>query len=224
MLWDITGPVYTGMWGNGAPFPDLRVRPVPQPPWVGKTVYCEIFDGMHSQTGTYLETPAHWFGDTYLLEDVPLERLTDRRAAVLKLDPRDYTGGGRRRITREALSRALEAAGGCAPGEALLVRTGHGAYWREERFITEAPYFSREAMELLIAQRPFLLGADSPLWESREDPQGFFPAFYAADILMLAPVVLPEALPAHALLTALPIRVEGTSCAPCRAFLRTLPE
>ncbi len=222
MLWDITGPVYTGMWGNGEPFPDVRIRPVPQPEWLAKSVYCEIFDGMHSQTGTYLETPAHWFGsESYNLSEVPLERLTDIPATVLKLRPSDYLGGGRRMITRDAAAQALDAAGGIHPGEAILISTGHGAYWRDARFTSEAPYFSRGAMELLIRQRPFLLGADSPIWESRENPQGFFADFYAADILMLAPVILTEELPAHVLLTALPLRVEGTSCAPCRAFLRT---
>ncbi len=208
------------MWGNGSPFPDVCVRPVPQPPWVRKTVYCEIFDGMHSQTGTYLETPAHWFGDTYLLDDVPLERLADIPCTVLSLDPEPFLGGGRVKITEEAVVRALQAAGPVPPGTALLVRTGWGRFWRDERFTRDAPYFSAAAMRRLIACRPFLLGCDSPLWESREDPQGFFPDFYAADILMLAPVVLPEGLPAHGTLTALPIRVEGTSCAPCRAFLR----
>ncbi|MEA4823356.1 MAG: cyclase family protein [Clostridiaceae bacterium] len=223
MLLDITGPIYTGMWGNGQPFPDVCIRPVPQPPWVKKSVYCEIFDGMHSQTGTYLETPAHWYGDTYPLDEVPLERTVDIPCTVLRLDPARFAGGGRVKITAREIDRAIEAAGDIAPDTAVVVSTGWGIHWRDECFTHDAPYFSADAMRRIIALHPRLLACDSPLWESREDPQGFFPDFYAADILMLAPVVALEQLPpdaAHCTLTALPIRVEGTSCAPCRAFLR----
>lgn len=221
MLIDITGPVYTGMWGNGAPFPDVTIKPVPQPPWVKKRIYCEIFDGMHSQTGTYLETPAHWFGDTYLLDAVPLERIIDVPCTVITLDPSLFETGGRVKITRQMLEHALESIGEIAPDTALLVSTGWGVHWRDDRFTRDAPYFSHEAISLLISLRPHILGSDSPLWDSREDPQDFFPDFYAADILMLAPVVNLERIPVpHVTLTALPIRVEGTSCAPCRAFVR----
>lgn len=223
MLLDITGPIYTGMWGNGQPFPDVNIIPVPQPPWVKKTVYCEIFEGMHSQTGTYLETPAHWYGDTYLLDAVPLEKLVDIPCTVLRLDSKRFEAGGRVKITAGEIEKAIQVAGGIEPDTAVAVCTGWGVHWREDRFTKDAPYFSKEAMARLIACKPRLLAADSPLWESREDPQGFFPDFYAADILMLAPVTSLEQLPVNAVnctLTALPIPVEGTCCAPCRACLR----
>lgn len=56
---DITGPIQEGMWNYEPPFPVFHRSPLPQVPWVDAPVYCDIFEGIHSQTGTYLETPAH---------------------------------------------------------------------------------------------------------------------------------------------------------------------
>ena len=59
-VYDLTGPIQDGMWGYEPPFPAFHLKPLPQPEWVATRVYCEIFEGIHSQTGTYLETPAHF--------------------------------------------------------------------------------------------------------------------------------------------------------------------
>ena len=66
---DVSGPIYDGMWNYEPPFPNFVLKPLPEVPWVKGRVYCEIFEGLHSQTGTYLETPAHYFGNdkSYLL-------------------------------------------------------------------------------------------------------------------------------------------------------------
>ena len=83
---DITGVIYDGMWDYEPPFPNINIKPLPEVPWVENKVYCEIFDGLHSQTGTYLETPAHFLGDkSYPLIDVSIERIHDVDAVVLKL-------------------------------------------------------------------------------------------------------------------------------------------
>ncbi len=214
---DLSGPIYTGMWNNGAPFPDFVLRPVPQPPWVAKRVYCDIFEGLHGQTGTYLETPAHWTGEGAMLDALPAARLYEMPCAVLRLPPADFTVGGRRPITLEQVEAALARVPAVPPGQALLVSTGWGTRWRAPDYCAAAPYFTRAAMERLIALRPFLLGCDSPLWENREAPQNFFADFYAADILLLAPLVGLEELPPRVRLTALPLAIADTCCAPCRA-------
>lgn len=218
---DLTGEIKTGMWHYEPPFPEFALRPLPEVPWVKGRVYCELFDGMCSQTGTYLETPAHYFGNDhcYLLEDVPVERLVDVPCRVLMLPAEAFSGAARRAVTREMLERA--SAGDLPrPGEAILVGTGWGKRWDEADYLDRSPYFTREAMDWLIACRPFLLGSDFPRWESFEDPQNFFEAFYRADILMLAPCVhLEQAGGGRFRLTALPLRIPGTSCAPCRAVL-----
>ena len=75
-------------------------------------------------------------------------------------------------------------------------------------------------MKYLVDKKPFLLGTDFPRWESFENPQNLFPLFYESDVLMLAPLVNLETIPANrAKLTALPLNIPGTSCIPCRAVV-----
>ncbi len=218
-LLDITGPLYNGLWTCGEPFPDYHIRPLKQPEWVTAPVWLEVFEGMHSQTGTYLETPAHFLGyeKSYRLTDVPLEALYEREAVVLQVRPED--NGERPPVTADMLEEA--AAGLTIPaGAALLVSTGWGTHWRLDDYLTRAPYFTRDAMDWLIARRPFLLSSDMPRWENLEHPQGFFPAFYAADILMLAPTVHLERIDRpYVKLTVLPLYAEDTCCCPCRAVV-----
>lgn len=218
---DLTGQIKTGMWSYEPPFPPFTLRPLPEVPWVKGRVYCEIFEGLNSQTGTYLETPAHYFGNDncYLLADVPVEKLVQIPCRVLMLPEAAFSGPERTPVT---LDMVLDAAKDNLPqpGEAILVGTGWGQHWDKPDYLSRSPYFSREAMDWLISRKPFLLGSDLPRWESFEHPQGIFDPFYKADILMLAPCVnLEKAGNGLFQLTALPLHIPGTSCAPCRAVL-----
>lgn len=216
---DITGEIYDGMWGYEFPFPDVHIRPLPEVPWVSTKVYCEIFDGLHSQTGTYLETPAHLLGEeSYPLVDVPIERIHNVDAVVLKLDGFEPKGG-RCAVTAQMLE-ACPTAALIKEGDALLVCCDWGKYWKEDFYLSDSPYFTLEAMRWLIAKKPSILGSDFARWENLDEPQGFFPEFYANDILMLAPCVnLEKARNGRMKLSALPIKAVKTSCAPCRAVL-----
>ncbi len=213
---DITGVLYNGMWNYEPPFPELQMRPLPEVEWVKTKVYCDIFDGLHSQSGTYLETPAHLLGDkSYPLESVPLEKLVDIDVQVVKLSGFEIDGE-RKPITREM----LEACELC-DGVSILISCDWGKHWRDERYLSASPYFERSAMDYIISKKPFLLGTDFARWENLDKPQGFFADFYAADILMLAPCVNLEKVESkRARLTALPLNIEKTCCAPCRAFIR----
>lgn len=212
---NITGDIYNGMWNYEAPFPKLDIKPLPEVPWVKSRVYCEIFEGMHSQTGTYLETPAHFLGDeSYNLCDVPLDRLVDIECVILKPELKG------RAITAENISKA-NGFSEIRENDAVLICCDWGRHWRDKNFLCDSPYFTREAMELLISIKPFLLGSDFPRWENIEKPEGFFQDFYNGGILMLAPCVnLEKCKKTRVLLTALPLNIEGTSCAPCRAFIK----
>ena len=221
---DVTGKIKDGMWSYEPPFPTYHLKPLPEVPWVKDRVWCEIFDGLHSQCGTYLETPAHFFGNDncYLLEDLPAEKLCDIPAVLISLpvmSPKDEREG----ISAEDLEHALgdrTVPEGCA----LLVGCGWGKYWFDGRYLSKSPYFKRDAMEWLIRKKPFLLGSDIARWENLERPEGFFFDFYKADILMLAPLVKLEEVDSrkNLLLTALPLAVTGTSCAPARAIIKEL--
>ncbi len=214
---DLTGEIYEGMWNYEPPFPPFHLKPLPEVPWVKQKVYCEIFEGLHSQTGTYLETPAHFFGNEncYLLDEVPIEKLYQMPCSVLMVTP--SSGQGRPCITAEMLENA-PGASRLSKGSAILVGTGWGKHWKKEDYLENSPYFTYDAMHWLIEKKPFLLGSDFPRWENLAHPQNFFSEFYRANILMLAPVIHLEQLNSpQVLLTVLPLRVPGTSCAPCRA-------
>ncbi len=213
---DLTGTLYSGMWNYEPPFPALGIRPLPPVPWVDGYVGCEIFDGLHSQTGTYLETPAHVLGDaSYPLIDVSLDRICDVPAVVLHLPFL-----GENMAVTPALLKECDAFHRIQPGDAVLVSCDYGRKWFDADYLSASPYFTRAAMLQLIAKRPSILSSDFPRWDNLANPQSFFGDFYAADILMLAPVINLESCPAMGgRLTALPLKAEKTSCAPCRAIL-----
>lgn len=212
---DLTGEIYTGMWNYEPPFPDVTVRPLPSVPWVETRVYCDIFDGLHSQTGTYLETPAHLLGDaSYPLGAVGIEQLVHRPVSVLQLDGFSIDAPNRAPITRAALAACNVS---IQPGDAVLISCNWGQHWKDARYLSASPYFTADAINWVLEKKPFLLGSDVPRWENLDRPEGFFPTFYAADILLLAPCINLEKLPVHGFLTALPLRVDTTCCAPCRA-------
>lgn len=213
---DLTGTIYTGMWNYEAPFPSLTIRPLPPVEWVKGYVGCEIFDGLHSQTGTYLETPAHVLGDaSYPLLSVSLDRICDVPTRVLHL-PFE----GENMAITPALLDACPAFDSICEGDAVLVSCDYGKKWFDNDYLSASPYFTKEAMRKLIEKKPSILGSDFPRWDNLANPQDFFADFYAADILMLAPVIhLEKCPPSGGRLTALPLKAEKTSCAPCRAIL-----
>ncbi len=221
---DVTGVIQDGMWNYEPPFPSISIKPLPPVPWVDHPVYCEIFEGLHSQTGTYLETPAHYYGtdseQSYLLIDVDVERIYDIPCVVLNIGllekPKDRIRHG---ITAEELEKCFNAVD-IREGDAILVGTGWGRYWMDPDYLSSSPYFTKSAMDWLLSKKPSILGADLARWENLDDPQGFFPDFYAADILMVGPLVdLEKVVVARCRLTALPIKVAKTSCAPARVVL-----
>ena len=220
---DITGPIDNGMWNYGDPFPEVNIKPLPPIDWLGGATYgVEIFEGMHSQTGTYLETPAHFYGNAncYLLEDVPAEKTYEVPCVVLNIGMFDMDlEKGRHGITVEELE-ACPNAKCIQEGDAILVGTGWGRYWMHPNNLDGAPYFTKEAMQWLIDKKPFILGDDSARWDNLENPQNFFEDFYAANILMAGPFVdLEKCTADRCKLTVLPAKFRHTSTAPARAVI-----
>ena len=219
---DITGIIQEGMWHYPPPYPDIKITPLPKVPWADGDVFCETFEGLHSQTGTYLETPAHFYGNdkSYPLIDVDISTLVNLDCAVLNLGPlTPPPGSARYGITTEDLE-SCPAAKKIREGDAILVGANWGPHWMEPDYLERGPYFTYGAMQWLIAKKPYLLGSDSARWENLEKPQGFFSDFYKANILMLAPCINLEAVTKPRVkLTALPLKIPRTSCTPCRAVL-----
>ena len=75
-------------------------------------------------------------------------------------------------------------------------------------------------MKWIIDQRPSILATDTPAWENLSDPGGFFPEFYAANILMLAALSnLSEVSASRSKITIMPLKVEGCAASPCRVVI-----
>lgn len=218
---DITGPIYEGMWNLEAPFPDYTMRPLPPVPWVEGDVYAEIFE-MHSQTGTYLETPGHFYGyeKSYLINDVDAAQLTNRDCVILNVGPVNPNDRDERLpVTAEQLKHCSNA-GLICPGDAILLCTHWGKMWKHADYLKNSPYLTLDAMQWIIDQKPFLLGCDFPRFELVDHPQGIFDLFAPANILLFAPAVNLEAIRAPKVkLTVLPLKIVGTCCAPCRAVV-----
>jgi kynurenine formamidase len=218
---DITGSIENGMWNYEYPFPGFNLKKLPKVEWLKDDIFCEIFEGIHSQTGTYIETPAHFFGNDkcYLINDVPLEKLIGINCSILNIN-KPYDFSARTAITVEDLENCPGSS--CIKeNDAIIIGTGWGIHWLEPHYLSGSPYFTYDAMMWLISKKPYLLGSDFPRWENLENMQGFFPEFYKSNILMLAPCINIEKINAEKVkLTALPINIKGTSCVPCRAFVQ----
>lgn len=217
---DITGSIRKGMWNYEEPYPRFDMRSLGEVPWAGHEVCCEVFYGLHSQTGTYLETPAHYYGydKCYLVDDIPLEKLMDIPCVIINIDEGYFSGNTKRMPVTDRI--LIDSLGGVDIEKkcAILIGTGWGKHWMDRRFLDMSPYFTKDAMNWLISKDPFLLGTDFPRWENIEKPEGFFDAFYAADILMLAPCVNIEKIRnSRARLTVMPVKIPGTCAVPCRA-------
>ncbi|MDR1619334.1 MAG: cyclase family protein [Clostridiales bacterium] len=221
---DVTGTIRNGMWSFGSLFPQPYIEEA--------SGYCEGFGeyfytqikGMHAQVGTYIETPAHFYGfeNSYLVDDIPIEKLTDVGCVVLKVEKDILDTGSKAVITKEDLVNAKNSAY-IQPGDCVVVHCGWERYWmRDDIFFPRSPYFTSEAMHWIIEKQPSILATDTPAWENLgEDPEGFFPDFYAANILMLVPLCNLDAVTKPRVkLTALPLKVEGVAASPCRVIIK----
>ena len=210
---DVTGPIYTGMWNYGPPYPEIEIEPLPEIPWLKHKVYSDIFVGMGSQTGTYIETNAHYFKDEKKLSDLPLQRLFMVDAAILNLKPK----GPKEAIRREEITELKPE---IHEGDAILFGTRWGQRWREANFVKDSPYLTYDTVMWFLDQKPSILGGDIPVFDNPDKPQGFWDKFFRSGALLLAPLVnLEKVTKRRAKLVALPLNVEGTCCAPCRTIV-----
>lgn len=221
-LIDVTGKICNGMWTFGSLFPHISIEERSGVcPGFGDYFYTE-FVGMHAQVGTYVETPAHFYGfqNSYLVNDIPLEKLYNVDCVVLKV-PKDVSDPAKHiAITREDLLRAAEGVE-IREGDCIVVGVGWDAHWMDdEHFFPNSPYFTYDAMKWIIDHKPSILATDTPAWENLSDPGGFFPEFYAANILMLAPLAnIGAVTKSRVKITLLPLRVEGCAACPCRVVI-----
>ena len=219
---DCTGPLKNGMWTFGPEFPVLNIqRESGSSDGFGDYHYTRI-DGLHGLSGTYIETPAHSLGyeNSYLINDVPVDKLVGVDAAFLYVDIDISDPNKKVQVTLDDLKRC-PGSKGIKEGDAVIVGCGWDRYWMDnEHFDACSPYFSYEAMMWIIDKKPSILATDTPAWDNFDDPQGFFSSFYKADILMVAPLAgLGAVTKPRVKFTVLPIKVDNSCAAPCRAVV-----
>jgi len=109
-----------------------------------------------ANTGTYLDSPFHRFGDGRDVSQLTLEELADLPAVVLR-------AVGTRSIDAPAL------AGIEVRGRAVLVHTGWAQHWRTERYGRGHPFLTAAAAAYLKDRGARLVGIDSLNIDDTED-------------------------------------------------------
>ena len=166
---------------------------------------------MVGNTGTYLDSPFHRYPGGADLSAIPLDRVADLPAVVVRV-----TGTRQRGIDVGSLA-ALDVR-----GKAVLLHTGDDARFGTPEYAADAHFLTRDGAAWLAGRQPALVGIDAVNIDDTADRER------PAHTLLLAagiPVVehltgLGQLPPAGAWFTAAPLRVEGFGTIPVRAFAR----
>lgn len=167
---------------------------------------------MVGNTGTYVDSPFHRYADGADLAGLPLERLADLPAVVVRT-----AGTGVRGVDVGALA-AHEVT-----GRAVLLHTGGDEHWGTPEYALDAPFLTGAGARWLADHGALLVGIDSVnIDDIGPGSDGARPAhsvLLAAGIPVAEHLTGLDALPPHgARFTAAPPRVAGFGTFPVRAF------
>ena len=160
-------------------------------------------------TGTYVDSPFHRYGDGPDLAGLPLERLVDVPAVRV-----DVTGAATLAVDATSLLPFDLA------GKAVLVHTGFDRHWGTEAYGRDNPFLTAAAVDLLVREGAAIVGIDSlniddPADLSRPAHSGLL----AAGIPICEHLTNLAAVPVEgAWFSAVPAPVTGTGTFPVRAF------
>jgi len=167
---------------------------------------------MVSNTGTYLDSPFHRYADGTDLAGLPLERLVDLPAVVVRA-----VGSGSRAVDVGALA-ALTVAG-CA----VLLHTGGDRHWSTPEYAVDAPYLTEAGAAWLVEHGAVLVGIDAVNIDDISPAAGGRRP--AHSILLAAGVPIVEHLtglenlpPGGFRFTATPPRIAAFGTFPVRAY------
>jgi arylformamidase len=110
---------------------------------------------MVSHIGTHIEVPYHLAKDGLDLAQFPIENLCGE---AVVLDLRDLTP--QTSITVGQIEAAAEKAGGIRDGDIVLCNLGYAGKYGTDAY-AEAPYFSTESIEWLVAAGMKMMGVDA---------------------------------------------------------------
>jgi kynurenine formamidase len=167
---------------------------------------------MVGNTGTYLDSPFHRYGDGADLAGLPLERLADLPTVVVRT-----VGSGVRGVGAGALA-ALDVA-----GRAVLLHTGGDRHWATPEYAVDAPYLTAEGAAWLVEHGAALVGIDSVNIDDIAPGHGGERPAHSRLLAAGIPIVehltgLANLPPTGARFTAAPPRVAAFGTFPVRAY------
>ena len=207
MIYDLSVPVVDGRdWYNEEGTEPVSLREMGSlegEGWVSHNLAIMVLNGT-----TYLETAAHLYEDAPTLDQIPPERFLVR-AYVVGLDganqelpvPDHDLEGFRRRE------------------DAILLHCGWDSHMDADDYYHASPYFSPALQQWLLDQQPAILGGDMLSFDHPQDAKmPFLRTFFRGGSMILCPLVGLARLPKVVTLCAAPIKLTGSSAAPCRAL------
>ena len=164
---------------------------------------------MVANTGTYLDSPFHRYADGKDLSELPLDRLANLDAVVVRWQ-----------LVRGRAIGLKVFAGRDVRGKAVLVHTGWSAHWRTDRYFEGHPFLTREAAEYLREAGAILVGIDSYNIDDTEVmTRPVHSTLLGAEIPIVEHLTGLERMPEEgSRFFAVPVKVKGMGTFPVRAF------
>jgi arylformamidase len=160
-------------------------------------------------TGTYVDSPFHRYGDGSDLAGLPLERLVDVPAVRV-----DVTGAATLAVDAPALLPYDLA------GKSVLLHTGFDRHWGTDAYGRDNPFLTAAAVDLLVREGAAIVGIDSLNIDDPADlARPAHSGLLAAGIPICEHLTNLAAVPVEgAWFSAVPAPVTGTGTFPVRAF------
>jgi arylformamidase len=169
---------------------------------------------MVANTGTYLDSPSHRFGDGADLAGLELGSLADLPGVLIRA-----TGRQERAISRAAFADAD------VRGKAVLVHTGWDEHWRTEQYFEGHPFLTEDAAAYLRDSGAVLVGIDSfNIDDTAAKHRPVHTILLRAGIPIVEHLCGLERLPVSGFrFSAVPVKVKGMGTFPVRAYARLTP-
>jgi kynurenine formamidase len=163
---------------------------------------------MVANTGTYLDSPFHRYADGLDLSQLPLERLANLEAVVVRVPP------GHRAIGPAWFDRLKVS------GKAVLFATGWDRHWRTDQYFEGHPFLTDEAARWLRDEGATLVGIDSLNIDDTADlARPVHSVLLKAGIPIVEHLCRLDSVPdSGSSFFAVPVKVKSFGTFPVRAF------
>jgi arylformamidase len=160
-------------------------------------------------TGTYIDSPFHYYADLADIAGLSLERIVDVPVTVVQ-------AVGVTSVGSDQFGDAAQLA-----GRAVLIHTGWSRHWGTPEYTNQdCPHLTADAVAALIDARVAVVGIDSLNIDNPGDPsRPAHQGLLGAGIPIIEHLTNLAAVPDSARLTALPAPVRGMASFPVRAIV-----